>query len=50
MQHVIAEHRRILAAMRAGDVAAARAALDHHLSAVLPDAEAIRSRYPDYFC
>lgn len=50
MQHVIAEHRDILAAMRAGDGPAARAALDRHLSAVLPDAEAIRSRHPDYFC
>jgi DNA-binding GntR family transcriptional regulator len=49
MGQVIAEHRAIVLAMRGGDAAAARAALDRHLSAVLPDAEAIRREYPDYF-
>lgn len=46
---VIAEHRAIVAAMRNRDGEAARQALDHHLSVVLPDAEALRVRHPDYF-
>lgn len=49
MGQVIAEHRAIVAAMRAGDRDGARAALDRHLSAVLPDVEQIRARHPDYF-
>lgn len=49
MQHVIAEHRAIVAAMRAGDCAGAKRALDAHLSVVLPDAEALRRQFPDYF-
>jgi DNA-binding GntR family transcriptional regulator len=49
MQQVIAEHCAIIAAMRDRDRAAARHALDLHLSAVLPDLAEIRGRYPDYF-
>jgi DNA-binding GntR family transcriptional regulator len=49
MGQVIVEHRAIVAAMRAGDRAAALAALDQHLSAVLPDVESIRRLHPDYF-
>lgn len=46
---VIGEHRAIVAAMRRGDESAASQALDHHLSVVLPDAEALRELHPDYF-
>ncbi|WP_376801032.1 GntR family transcriptional regulator [Candidatus Raskinella chloraquaticus] len=49
MHQVIAEHRAILAALRAGERKVARNALDTHLSAVIPDADAIRRQYPDYF-
>lgn len=49
MKQVISEHRAILVALRARDKRAARKALDLHLSAVLPDAEAIRRQHPDYF-
>lgn len=49
MMQVIAEHRAIANAMRERDQDSARRALDHHLSAVLPDAEAIRREHPDYF-
>lgn len=46
---VIAEHRAILAALMARDEQGAEAAMRAHLSAVLPDAETIRARFPDYF-
>jgi GntR family transcriptional regulator, rspAB operon transcriptional repressor len=49
MGQVIAEHRAIVAAMQRQDVSGARRALDQHLSAVLPDAEAIRREHPEYF-
>jgi len=49
MHQVIGEHRAIVAAMRRGDRDGARAALDRHLSAVLPDVEQIRARHPGYF-
>ncbi len=49
MGQVIVEHRAIVAAMRTRDRAAALAALDQHLSAVLPDVESIRKLHPDYF-
>lgn len=49
MGQVISEHRAIVDAMRRRDAAAARAALDKHLSAVLPDAEVIRREHPEYF-
>jgi GntR family transcriptional regulator, rspAB operon transcriptional repressor len=49
MNQVVAEHQAIVGAMRRGEQAMARQALDHHLSAVLPDVIAIRRQFPDYF-
>jgi DNA-binding GntR family transcriptional regulator len=49
MKAVIADHEAILAAFRARDRASALAALERHLSLVIPDAEAIRARHPHYF-
>jgi GntR family transcriptional regulator, rspAB operon transcriptional repressor len=49
MARVIQEHRRVLAAIEAGDVAEARDGLAEHLVAVLPDLEEIRATHPDYF-
>ena len=49
MDQVIAEHRVILAAIGAGDVPGARAAMRVHLDAVLPDARLLARRHPDYF-
>jgi DNA-binding GntR family transcriptional regulator len=49
MQTVIAEHREILAGLRAGDERRALAAMEHHLRAVLPDAAALKARFPHYF-
>lgn len=49
MQTVIGEHRDILAALRARDEKQALAALDHHLSVVVPDAAALKARFPHYF-
>ncbi len=49
MSAVIADHDDILAAFRARDEASALAALERHLSLVIPDAEAIRARHPHYF-
>lgn len=49
MGQVIAEHRIIAAAVAAGDVAAARAAMRSHLGAVLPDARHLAQTHPDYF-
>ena len=42
-------HRRIAAAIRAGDPEAGEAAVREHLSGTLERAEDIRDRYPDYF-
>jgi DNA-binding GntR family transcriptional regulator len=49
MLHVIAEHRIIRDAVQAGDAPAARAAMQAHLQAVLPDAAAIAEDHPDFF-
>jgi DNA-binding GntR family transcriptional regulator len=49
MRSVIAEHRRIADAIKAGDGAAARAAMHVHLHAVLPDAAELSTTHPDYF-
>ena len=49
MNHVIEEHRGIVSAMRAGDRVAAHQALTAHLTVVLPDAEALRQQFPNYF-
>ncbi|MBX5039124.1 GntR family transcriptional regulator [Rhizobium lentis] len=50
MDNVVREHLHIRDALAAHDAAAAREAMIHHLSAVIPDVDALRSRYPDYFC
>lgn len=50
MDNVVHEHRLIRDAIAAHDVEAARAAMMHHLSAVIPDVDELRARYPDYFC
>ncbi|HWT60681.1 MAG TPA: GntR family transcriptional regulator [Rhizobium sp.] len=50
MDNVVHEHRIIRDALAAHDAAAAREAMLHHLSAVIPDVDELRSRYPDYFC
>jgi DNA-binding GntR family transcriptional regulator len=49
MQSVMAEHVVIRDAIAAGDRDAAKAAMDHHLSAVLPDVAELRGRFPTYF-
>jgi len=46
---VIAEHKRIVEAIRARDSLKAEEMMNSHLSRVLPSLEAIRARYPDYF-
>ncbi|WP_064696706.1 GntR family transcriptional regulator [Rhizobium aegyptiacum] len=50
MDNVVREHIVIRDALAAHDAAAARGAMIHHLSAVIPDVDELRSRYPDYFC
>ncbi|WP_064685220.1 GntR family transcriptional regulator [Rhizobium bangladeshense] len=50
MSSVVSEHVIIRDALAAHDAAAARSAMIHHLSAVIPDVDELRSRYPDYFC
>lgn len=50
MDNVVHEHKVIRDAIAAHDVEAARAAMLHHLSAVIPDVAELRARYPDYFC
>ena len=46
---VLGEHGQIRDAIAAHDVAAARAAMHKHLSAVIPDIDALRDTYPDSF-
>jgi DNA-binding GntR family transcriptional regulator len=46
---VVTDHRRILAAMLAGDAPAAEAALHAHLSGTFARLEAIRATRPEYF-
>ncbi|MBW8791916.1 MAG: GntR family transcriptional regulator [Rhizobium leguminosarum] len=50
MDNVVHEHIIIRDALAAHDAAAARSAMIHHLSAVIPDVDELRARYPDYFC
>jgi DNA-binding GntR family transcriptional regulator len=50
MENVVGEHAIIRDAIAAHDVEAARGAMTHHLSAVIPDVAELRTRYPDYFC
>lgn len=47
--HVIAEHKIIRNAIESHDVAAACAAMKHHLSAVEPDINELRKSNPDLF-
>jgi GntR family transcriptional regulator, rspAB operon transcriptional repressor len=49
MNTVITEHQAIVDALRRGEPAHAAAALDMHLTAVLPDADALRARHPHFF-
>lgn len=49
MMHVVAEHRVIRDAILAGAAARARAAMQAHLQAVLPDSAAIAAAHPEYF-
>jgi DNA-binding GntR family transcriptional regulator len=49
MNQVISEHRVIADAVRRGDVGAARAAMQAHLQAVLPDARILARSHPAYF-
>ncbi|ARM90579.1 GntR family transcriptional regulator protein (plasmid) [Rhizobium sp. CIAT894] len=50
MDNVVHEHMIIRDALAAHDATAARNAMTHHLSAVIPDVDELRLRYPDYFC
>jgi DNA-binding GntR family transcriptional regulator len=45
---VIAEHQRIVEAIRVNDPALAEKAMDAHLGRVLPSLERLRALYPDY--
>ncbi|TVZ73984.1 GntR family transcriptional regulator [Rhizobium mongolense] len=49
MDNVVPEHCAIRDAIAAHDAEAARNAMLHHLSAVIPDVAELRTRYPDYF-
>jgi DNA-binding GntR family transcriptional regulator len=49
MNQVIGEHRVIADAVRIGDAGAARAAMEAHLQAVLPDARILARSHPAYF-
>jgi GntR family transcriptional regulator, rspAB operon transcriptional repressor len=49
MDHVIAEHEAIRGHVAMGDASAARAAMERHLGAVIPDVAAMRDRHPGYF-
>lgn len=50
MENVIEEHVTIRNAIAAHDVESARAAMMHHLSAVIPDVAELRVMHPNYFC
>lgn len=49
MDQVMAEHAVIRDAIAAGDAEAAKAAMAVHVSAVIPDVEALKGRFPTYF-
>ncbi|SHO66431.1 DNA-binding transcriptional regulator, GntR family [Pseudoxanthobacter soli DSM 19599] len=49
MEQVLAEHAVIRDCIAAGDAEGAKAAMDGHVSAVIPDIEKLRGRSPDYF-
>jgi DNA-binding GntR family transcriptional regulator len=48
-EQVVADHARILAAMKGSDVDAAKAAMREHLSGTVKRLDALRSRFPDCF-
>jgi len=50
MDQIVGEHGTIRNAIAAHDVTAAREAMLHHLSAVIPDVAELSARHPDYFC
>lgn len=50
MENVIEEHVTIRNAIAVHDVEGARAAMMHHLSAVIPDVAELRIMHPNYFC
>ncbi|MGH6762684.1 MAG: GntR family transcriptional regulator [Phyllobacterium sp.] len=49
MNQVQDEHKIIRDAIASHDIAAAQAAMKHHLSAVLPDIDELRKTNPDFF-
>lgn len=49
MDSVIEEHVTIRNAIAAHEKAGARAAMMHHLSAVIPDIDELRLMHPGYF-
>lgn len=49
MEQVLGEHARIRDFIAAGDVEAAKAAMSVHVSAVIPDVDELRGRFPHYF-
>jgi len=49
MDLVVEEHRQIRDAIAAKDAEAAKAALDYHLSVIVPDVGRLSLLYPDYF-
>lgn len=50
MHQIVDEHVTIRDAIAAQDLAAAREAMLHHLSTVIPDVAELSARHPDYFC
>lgn len=46
---VVADHARVLAAIRASDAAGARCAMQDHLSGTLQKLEELKARFPAYF-
>lgn len=49
MEQVISEHEDIRAHLAAHDADGAKAAMERHLGAVIPDVDELKGRYPDYF-
>lgn len=49
MESIVADHKAILAAVRARDVTAADAAIRKHLSGTVASIKALKARYPRYF-
>lgn len=49
MDQVMAEHVTIRDAIAAGDADAAKTAMQAHVSAVIPDVDTLKGRFPNYF-